>query len=93
MKELEEYYELFFHHYLRFRTGCQQLYATETVMHICHGRRRCEITARTDIFGKPCQYITPQQLKIVYTCSKHYRLFEETQLHHTTPEIYNLNWQ
>ncbi|KAM7364708.1 uncharacterized protein ACRADG_001086 isoform 2-T7 [Cochliomyia hominivorax] len=47
---------------------CLVSYATETVMQICHGRRRCSITADAGTFGRPCKNDIPMHLKVVYTC-------------------------
>ncbi|XP_018795103.1 PREDICTED: uncharacterized protein LOC108972777 isoform X2 [Bactrocera latifrons] len=47
---------------------CQASYATETVMQICHGRRRCNLAADANTFGSPCQPMSKMYLKVVYTC-------------------------
>ncbi|XP_055852523.1 protein eva-1-like [Episyrphus balteatus] len=47
---------------------CLVSYATETVMQICHGRRRCSITADAGTFGRPCKGEAKMYLKVVYTC-------------------------
>ncbi|XP_014098754.2 uncharacterized protein [Bactrocera oleae] len=47
---------------------CQASYATETVMQICHGRRRCNLAADANTFGSPCQPNSKMYLKVVYTC-------------------------
>uniref|UniRef100_A0A1A9X1S4 SUEL-type lectin domain-containing protein n=1 Tax=Glossina brevipalpis TaxID=37001 RepID=A0A1A9X1S4_9MUSC len=47
---------------------CLVSYATETVMQICHGRRRCSVIADAGTFGKPCKNDIPMSLKVVYTC-------------------------
>uniref|UniRef100_W8AL18 Protein eva-1-C n=1 Tax=Ceratitis capitata TaxID=7213 RepID=W8AL18_CERCA len=47
---------------------CQASYATETVMQICHGRRRCNLAADANTFGSPCQPNSRMYLKVVYTC-------------------------
>uniref|UniRef100_A0A1I8MYE9 SUEL-type lectin domain-containing protein n=1 Tax=Musca domestica TaxID=7370 RepID=A0A1I8MYE9_MUSDO len=47
---------------------CLVSYATETVMQICHGRRRCSVTADAGTFGRPCKNDIPMHLKVVYTC-------------------------
>lgn len=39
-------------------------------MHICHGRRRCTISADRKTFGDPCRRDSRVYLKVVYTCSK-----------------------
>lgn len=52
------------------RVACLASYATETVMQICHGRRRCSLTADSSTFGRPCKSDTKVYLKVVYTCGK-----------------------
>ncbi|XP_060647626.1 protein eva-1-like isoform X2 [Drosophila nasuta] len=47
---------------------CLVSYATETVMQICHGRRRCSVTADAGTFGRPCKNDVRMYLKVVYTC-------------------------
>ncbi|XP_017054453.1 LOW QUALITY PROTEIN: uncharacterized protein LOC108096980 [Drosophila ficusphila] len=47
---------------------CLASYATETVMQICHGRRRCNLAADANTFGSPCQPNSRMYLKVVYTC-------------------------
>nr|XP_036677732.1 uncharacterized protein LOC108005068 isoform X2 [Drosophila suzukii]XP_036677733.1 uncharacterized protein LOC108005068 isoform X2 [Drosophila suzukii]XP_036677734.1 uncharacterized protein LOC108005068 isoform X2 [Drosophila suzukii]XP_036677736.1 uncharacterized protein LOC108005068 isoform X2 [Drosophila suzukii]XP_036677737.1 uncharacterized protein LOC108005068 isoform X2 [Drosophila suzukii]XP_036677738.1 uncharacterized protein LOC108005068 isoform X2 [Drosophila suzukii] len=47
---------------------CLASYATETVMKICHGRRRCNLAADANTFGSPCQPNSRMYLKVVYTC-------------------------
>ncbi|XP_036346541.1 uncharacterized protein LOC118755840 [Rhagoletis pomonella] len=47
---------------------CQASYATETVMQICHGRRRCNLAADAKTFGSPCKPNSRMYLKVVYTC-------------------------
>ncbi|CAD7093113.1 unnamed protein product [Hermetia illucens] len=47
---------------------CLVSYATETVMQICHGRRRCNLSADTTTFGSPCSPQSRIYLKVVYTC-------------------------
>ncbi|XP_037954051.1 uncharacterized protein LOC119684154 [Teleopsis dalmanni] len=47
---------------------CLASRATETVMQICHGRRRCNIAANANTFGSPCQPNSRMYLKVVYTC-------------------------
>uniref|UniRef100_T1JAU7 SUEL-type lectin domain-containing protein n=1 Tax=Strigamia maritima TaxID=126957 RepID=T1JAU7_STRMM len=48
---------------------CQASYATETVMRICHGRRKCSMTADSETFGNPCEEPTRKYLRVVYTCA------------------------
>ncbi|XP_017874613.1 PREDICTED: uncharacterized protein LOC108621674 isoform X1 [Drosophila arizonae] len=47
---------------------CLVSYATETVMQICHGRRRCSVAADAGTFGRPCKADVRMYLKVVYTC-------------------------
>ncbi|XP_031633868.1 uncharacterized protein LOC116347430 [Contarinia nasturtii] len=47
---------------------CLVSFATETVMQLCHGRRRCTISADTQTFGNPCRPDSRMYLKTVYTC-------------------------
>lgn len=39
-------------------------------MQICHGRRKCTLTADSTTFGKPCRPDSRMYLKVVYTCGK-----------------------
>lgn len=50
--------------------ACLASYGTETVMQLCHGRRRCTISADRTNFGNPCRPESRVYLKVVYTCSK-----------------------
>ncbi|KAF6205630.1 hypothetical protein GE061_019803 [Apolygus lucorum] len=47
---------------------CLVSYATETVMQICHGKRRCTLSADSATFGSPCRKESRMYLKVVYTC-------------------------
>ncbi|XP_018906436.2 uncharacterized protein [Bemisia tabaci] len=47
---------------------CLVNYATETVMQICHGKRRCTLAADAATFGNPCKPESRMYLKVVYTC-------------------------
>ncbi|XP_063983084.1 uncharacterized protein LOC135165584 isoform X2 [Diachasmimorpha longicaudata] len=47
---------------------CTAPYATETVMQLCHGKRRCSVTANSSTFGDTCKPDTRTYLKIIYTC-------------------------
>ncbi|KAG7201376.1 hypothetical protein KM043_004140 [Ampulex compressa] len=47
---------------------CMVAYATETVMHLCHGKRRCTVVANSSTFGEPCRPDSTTYLKVVYTC-------------------------
>ncbi|XP_031626186.1 uncharacterized protein LOC116342639 [Contarinia nasturtii] len=48
--------------------SCLASYGTETVMQLCHGRRRCTISADRANFGNPCRPESRVYLKVVYTC-------------------------
>ncbi|KAH8264288.1 hypothetical protein KR038_006092, partial [Drosophila bunnanda] len=50
---------------------CLASYASDTVMKICHGRRRCSVIADASTFGRPCKADVQMYLKVVYTCSKY----------------------
>ncbi|XP_030369715.1 uncharacterized protein LOC115620566 [Scaptodrosophila lebanonensis] len=50
------------------KSTCLVSYATETAMQICHGRRRCSVTADSSTFGRPCKADVRMYLKVVYTC-------------------------
>jgi len=54
-----------------FILACLVSYATETVMQICHGKRRCTLSADSNTFGKPCRPDSRMYLKVVYTCGKY----------------------
>ncbi|XP_013198725.2 uncharacterized protein LOC106141629 [Amyelois transitella] len=47
---------------------CLEPYATETAMRECHGKRRCVLSADSQMFGKPCRPGSRTYLKVVYTC-------------------------
>ncbi|BES93809.1 Galactose Hypothetical protein lectin domain [Nesidiocoris tenuis] len=47
---------------------CLVSYGTETVMQICHGKRRCTLSADSATFGSPCKKESRMYLKVVYTC-------------------------
>ncbi|PNF15623.1 hypothetical protein B7P43_G15980 [Cryptotermes secundus] len=53
---------------------CLVSYATETVMNICHGKRRCTLSADPATFGNPCKPESRMYLKVVYTCGKYLAL-------------------
>lgn len=55
-------------------SACLASYGTENVMHLCHGRRRCTISADRANFGNPCRPESRVYLKVVYTCSKFFFL-------------------
>uniref|UniRef100_T1HQB8 SUEL-type lectin domain-containing protein n=1 Tax=Rhodnius prolixus TaxID=13249 RepID=T1HQB8_RHOPR len=48
--------------------ACLVSYATESVMQICHGKRRCTLSADAATFGNPCRKESRMYLKVVYTC-------------------------
>lgn len=50
--------------------ACLVSYATEAVMRICHGHRKCSLSADSNTFGKPCRPDSRMYLKVVYTCGK-----------------------
>ncbi|XP_012148472.1 uncharacterized protein LOC100876556 isoform X2 [Megachile rotundata] len=47
---------------------CMTPHATETVMNMCHGKRRCSVVANSSTFGEPCSPESRTYLKVVYTC-------------------------
>lgn len=47
---------------------CLASYATETVVTICHGKRRCTLSVDSNTFGSPCKKESRMYLKVVYTC-------------------------
>ncbi|XP_037813167.1 uncharacterized protein LOC119604549 isoform X2 [Lucilia sericata] len=67
---------------------CLASYATETVMQICHGRRRCNLAADANTFGSPCQPNSRMYLKVVYTCVPKQVLMDryETEVEADEPE-------
>ncbi|XP_076667728.1 uncharacterized protein LOC143368664 isoform X2 [Andrena cerasifolii] len=48
--------------------SCMASYATETVINLCHGKRRCSVVANSSTFGEPCSPDSRTYLKVVYTC-------------------------
>ncbi|XP_012537589.1 uncharacterized protein LOC105837387 isoform X3 [Monomorium pharaonis] len=50
--------------------NCMMDFATETVMQLCHGKRRCSVVANSTTFGRPdpCSPDSKTYLKVVYTC-------------------------
>lgn len=58
-----------------FFSACLEPYATETAMRECHGKRRCVLSADSNMFGKPCRPGSRTYLKVVYTCGKSVRMF------------------
>ncbi|TGZ49192.1 Uncharacterized protein DBV15_05905 [Temnothorax longispinosus] len=53
---------------------CMMDFATETVMQLCHGKRRCSVVANSTTFGRPdpCSPDSKTYLKVVYTCELKY---------------------
>ncbi|CAL8109928.1 unnamed protein product [Orchesella dallaii] len=47
---------------------CLASYATETVMQMCHGKRRCALGADPVTFGNPCKPESRMYLKVIHTC-------------------------
>ncbi|XP_049869112.1 protein eva-1-like [Pectinophora gossypiella] len=47
---------------------CMAPHVAETVMQICHGKRRCTITANSKTFGSPCLSDSRTYLKVIYAC-------------------------
>ncbi|XP_068632028.1 uncharacterized protein [Battus philenor] len=47
---------------------CTAPFAMETVMQICHGKRRCQLIVNHETFGTPCKSGIRTYLKIVYAC-------------------------
>ncbi|XP_011350322.1 protein eva-1 isoform X2 [Ooceraea biroi] len=50
--------------------SCMMNFATETIMYLCHGKRRCSVIANSTTFDKPdpCKPDSKTYLKVVYTC-------------------------
>ncbi|XP_014272672.1 protein eva-1 isoform X2 [Halyomorpha halys] len=47
---------------------CLASYATETVINMCHGKRRCTLSVDSSTFGNPCKKESRMYLKVVFTC-------------------------
>jgi len=47
---------------------CESSFSTETVMQVCHGKRRCSLVASSSTFGNPCSPHSHLYLRVVYTC-------------------------
>ncbi|XP_028160445.1 protein eva-1-like isoform X2 [Ostrinia furnacalis] len=47
---------------------CIAPHTLDTVMQICHGKRRCLIEASDRVFGAPCNSSTRTYLKVIYAC-------------------------
>lgn len=73
---ISPHFFVFFSRFFLFNTtACLVSFATETVMQLCHGRRRCTISADTQTFGNPCRPDSRMYLKTVYTCGKLFSCF------------------
>lgn len=60
-------------------------------MKICHGQRKCSLTADSATFGKPCKPETRMYLKVVYTCGEspdihQLSIFSFEPSHHAVPK-------
>lgn len=55
--------------------ACMVNFATETVMQLCHGKRRCSVVANSTTFGDPCKPDSRTYLKVVYTCGESVEIF------------------
>lgn len=55
--------------------ACMVTFATETVMQLCHGKRRCSVVANSTTFGDPCRPDSRTYLKVVYTCGESGEIF------------------
>ena len=58
-----------------FDLACESSFSTETVMQVCHGKRRCSLTASSSTFGNPCSPHSHLYLRVVYTCGKNLDYF------------------
>jgi len=67
-----------------FVTACESSFSTETVMQVCHGKRRCSLTASSSTFGNPCSPRSHLYLRIVYTCG--------TDFHWLVQYLFLPNW-
>ncbi|XP_034939084.1 protein eva-1 homolog C isoform X2 [Chelonus insularis] len=47
---------------------CTAPHATEIVLKLCHGKRKCSVTANSATFGDTCNPETRSYLKVIYTC-------------------------
>lgn len=52
-------------------SACLASFATEQVVDLCHGHRKCLIAANSSTFGDPCRPESRTYLKVVYTCGKY----------------------
>ncbi|CAG7716268.1 unnamed protein product [Allacma fusca] len=48
--------------------SCLSSFATETVMQMCHGKRKCALNADPATFGNPCKPESRMYLKVIHTC-------------------------
>ncbi|XP_059045402.1 protein eva-1-like [Achroia grisella] len=68
---------------------CSAPHGTDTVMQICHGKRRCQIEASNKTFGSPCKSQTRTYLKVVYACVPLGVLTERYESAAETDEVLN----
>lgn len=54
--------------YAFYLSACEASFSTETVMQMCHGKRRCTLNASSSTFGNPCSPQSHLYLRVVYTC-------------------------
>ncbi|CAK9801157.1 Protein eva-1 homolog C [Anthophora plagiata] len=48
---------------------CLASYATEIVINLCHGKRRCSVMAKSSTFGEPCSPESKTYLQVYHTCA------------------------
>ncbi|ODM98084.1 Protein eva-1 C [Orchesella cincta] len=48
--------------------SCLSSFATENVMQMCHGKRRCALGVNPSTFGNPCKPESKMYLKVIHTC-------------------------
>ena len=51
-------------------TECSASCSLDVVMKKCHSKRRCSVTASTEVFGDPCDPGTKKYLSVIYACGK-----------------------
>jgi len=63
---------VYYYYYSVTVTACMMDFTTETVMQLCHGKRRCTVVANSTTFGRPdpCSPDSKTYLKVVYTCGE-----------------------
>ncbi|XP_021964709.2 protein eva-1 isoform X7 [Folsomia candida] len=59
--------------------SCLSSFATETVMQMCHGKRRCALSVDPATFGTPCKPESSMYLKVIFTCVPRKVLLEKYQ--------------